>query len=279
MINKARAKKRLKAGANFAVKSIIGLVFISPLILAVFFSLQYEEELTTPPLHLFTSNPYFSNYIEVFQKIPFLTYLKNSLIVCVGAITVQIIVASLAAYGFVFFKFPGKKLLFTAVVAAMSIPGEVVVITNYVTIQNLGLYNTYLGLMITSFTGGTSIFMMRQYYMTLPKDYKEAAILDGCGEFRFLFTIATPLAVPTISALALYLFVHIYNAYFWPLLVTGSMSMRTVQVGVSYLVTGDVVRYSQILASAICAILPTVVVFIFGQDYIINGMTKGGIKG
>ena len=275
----AKTKKRVSRIAPFVIKSLIGLLFISPLIIAVFFSLQIEDELTTPPLHLFTSNPYFKNFLEVFQKVPFFTYLKNSLIVCAGAITVQIIVASLAAYGFVFFNFKFKKVFFALVVSAMSIPGEVVVITNYVTIQNLGLYNTYLGLMITIFVGSTSIFMMRQYYMTLPKDYKEAAELDGCGNLRFLLKIATPLSVPTITSLAMYLFVHVYNAFFWPVLVTGSMDKRTVQVGISFLVSGDVVRYSQILASAIVAILPTVILFIFGQDYIINGMTKGGIKG
>ena len=133
--------------------------------------------------------------------------------------------------------------------------------------------------MITSLIGGTSIFMMRQYYMTLPKDYREAAELDGCGDINFLFRIATPLAIPTISSLAIYLFVSIYNAYFWPVLVTNKMDMRTVQVGVAYLVTADVVQYSQIMASAIVAIVPTVIAYIFGQDYIIKGMTSGGVKG
>ena len=159
------------------------------------------------------------------------------------------------------------------------IPGEVVVITNFVTVQNLGLTNTYLGLIITSLVGGTSIFMMRQYFLTLSKDFKEAATLDGCGDIGFLFRIALPLSLPTLSSLAVYLFVSIYNAYFWPLLVTTKSTMRTVQVGVAQLVAGDVVDYSQILASAMIAIIPTVIAYIFGQDYIIKGMTAGGVKG
>jgi len=155
----------------------------------------------------------------------------------------------------------------------------VVVITNFLTVQALNLTNTYGGLIITSLIGGTSIFMMRQYYLTLPKDYREAAKLDGCGEMNFLFKIATPLAIPTIASLAIYLFVHVYNAYFWPVLVTTEMNMRTVQVGISFLVAGDVVEYSQIMASAVVAIVPSVIAYIFGQDYIIKGMTSGGIKG
>ena len=275
----ARQIKKTKEGLSFAIKLIIGIAFISPLILAVLFSLQLEEELMSVPLHLIAKNPTLLNFIEVFQKVPLPNYLKNSLIVCVVAIVGQIIFADMAGYAFSFFEFPGKRLLFAMVLGAMMIPGEVVVITNFLTVQALNLTNTYAGLIITSLIGGTSIFMMRQYYLTLPKDYREAAKLDGCGEINFLFRIATPLAIPTIASLAIYLFVHVYNAYFWPVLVTTEMNMRTVQVGISFLVAGDVVEYSQIMASAVVAIVPSVIAYVFGQDYIIKGMTSGGIKG
>lgn len=275
----ARQIRKTKEGLSFAAKTLIGILFISPIILGFLFACQTEKELMSIPLHLIAQNPTIQNFVEVFQKVPLLNYLKNTLIVCVGAIVGQIVIADLAAYGFVYFNFPGKSLLWMMVLGSMMIPGEVVVITNFITVQNLGLVNTYLGLMVTSFIGGTSIFMMRQYYMTLPKDYREAAELDGCGDVNFLFRIATPLAIPTIASLAIYLFVQIYNAYFWPVLVTNKMDMRTIQVGISYLVTADVVQYSQIMASAIIAIIPTVVAYIFGQDYIIKGMTSGGVKG
>ena len=275
----AKKIRKLKSGGSFLLKVILGIAFISPLIIGLAFSVQTEEALVTYPLRLFTDNPTIANYAEVFRKVPLLHYLKNSVIVCFFAILGQVIFSSLAAYAFVFFDFRFKKTLWTLVLMTMMIPGEVVVITNFVTVQNLNLTNTYLGLMITSLIGGTSIFMMRQYYMTLPKDYREAAELDGCGDINFLFRIATPLAIPTISSLAIYLFVSIYNAYFWPVLVTNKMDMRTVQVGVAYLVTADVVQYSQIMASAIVAIVPTVIAYIFGQDYIIKGMTSGGVKG
>lgn len=275
----ARQIRKTKEGVSFAVKLIIGILFISPIILAVLFSLQLEEELMSVPLHLIAKNPTLFNFADVFRKVPLLSYLKNSLIVCVVAIVGQIIFADMAGYAFAFFDFPGKRLLFAMVLGAMMIPGEVVVITNFLTVQALNLTNTYGGLIITSLIGGTSIFMMRQYYLTLPKDYREASKLDGCGEMNFLFKIATPLAIPTIASLAIYLFVHIYNAYFWPVLVTTEMEMRTVQVGISFLVAGDVVEYSQIMASAVIAIIPSVIAYIFGQDYIIKGMTSGGIKG
>lgn len=275
----ARKKRKIKEDSYFALKVIIGIAFICPLIIGLAFSIQSEGQLVTYPLRLFTANPTLENYVEVFRKVPLLHYLKNSVIVCFFAILGQVIFSSLAAYAFVFFDFRFKKTLWTLVLMTMMVPGEVVVITNYVTIQNWGLINTFLGLIITHLISGTGIFMMRQYYMTLPKDFKEAATIDGCGDMGFLFRIATPLSIPTISALAIYLFVSIYNAFFWPLLVTNKDTMRTVQIGISFLVTSDIISYGQILAGAVVAIIPSVVAYIFGQDYIIKGMTAGGVKG
>ena len=275
----ARKKRKIKEGSYFALKVILGIAFISPLIIGLAFSIQSEEQLVTYPLRLFTENPTFENYTEVSRKVPLLHYLKNSVIMCFFSILGQVVFSSLAAYAFVYFDFRFKKALWTLVLMTMMVPGEVVVITNYVTVQNWGLINTFLGLIITNLISGTAIFMMRQYYMTLPKDFKEAATIDGCSDMGFLFRIATPLSIPTISALAIYLFVSIYNAFFWPLLVTNKDTMRTVQIGISFLVTSDIISYGQILAGAVVAIIPSVVAYIFGQDYIIKGMTAGGVKG
>lgn len=275
----AKQSRKLKSGGSYALKLLLGLAFVSPLFIGLFFSIQTEEALATYPLRLITDNPTLANYIEVFNKVPLLLYLKNSVIVCVVSILGQVIFSSLAAYAFVYFKFPLKNLFWTLILSTMMIPGEVVVITNYITVQNWGLINSYAGLIITNLISGTAIFMMRQYYMTLPKDFKEAATIDGCGDMGFLFRIATPLSIPTIASLAIYLFVGIYNAYFWPLLVTNKNAMRTVQIGISFLVTADIISYGQILAGAVVAIIPSVVAYIFGQDYIIKGMTSGGVKG
>ena len=115
--------------------------------------------------------------------------------------------------------------------------------------------------------------------MQLPKDFKEAATLDGCGDIGFLLKIAMPLSVSTISALAIYQFIRIYNAFFWPLLVTNKDIWRTVQIGVAYLVYGDVEEYGKVIAAAMVAMAPAVITFILGQDYIVKGMVSSGIKG
>lgn len=275
----ARTKKRAAEAAGFTVKLALGLVFISPLIIGLFFSFQTEQELMSYPLHLLPQHFTLENYQAVFAKVPLLLYLKNSVIVCVIAIFAQVIFATLAAYAFACFEFPFKKLLFSLVLATTMVPGEVVVVTNYLTIQNMGLTNSYAGLVLPSLISGTAIFLMRQYFLALPKEYKEAATIDGCREIGYLFRVAMPLAVPTFASLAIYLFVQIYNQFFWPLLVTHENTMRTIQIGIAFLVTGDVISFGQILAGAMIAILPSVLGYILGQDYIIQGMTAGGIKG
>ena len=274
-----RQKKKTADALSFAAKSVIGILFISPLLVGLCFSFQTDQELMSYPLHLISTSPTLQSYIEVLQQVPLLHYLKNSAIMCFICIIAQVVISCLAAYGFVFFDFPFKKQLFTLVLVTTMIPGEVVVITNYITIQQMNLIDSYAGLVLPSLISGTAIFLMRQYFMTLPKDYKEAATLDGCGDMGFLFHIAVPLSIPTISSLAVYLFVQIYNQFFWPLLVTNADEMRTIQIGISFLVAADVINYGHILAGAVIAIIPSGLIYIFGQDYIIKGMTAGGLKG
>lgn len=274
-----RTRKKVGSALGFVIRLLIGLLFISPLLIGLLFSFQPNSEVGTAPLHFFTDNPTIENYIYVLKNVPVARYLFNTLITCAVCIFSQLILASLAAYAFVYFKFKGRNLLFTLILTTMMIPGDVVVMTNYITIQNLGLVDTYPALMITSLVTGTSIFMMRQYFMTLPTELKEAATLDGCGDMRFLFKIAMPLSVPTCAALAIQSFIHLYNAYFWPLLVTTTKEMRTVQIGMADLISGDGIHYGNVLAGAVLCIIPSVLVFIFGQDYLIKGMTAGAVKG
>lgn len=275
----ALQKKRTINAISLFFKIVIGLVFIAPIIVCILFSLQQEGEIATLTPKLFTANPTLENYRTVLNTMPIFTYLKNSLVVCLLTIVIQMFLVSFAAYAFSFFEFKGKKALFTLILMAMMIPPDIVVITNFVTVQRLHLTDTYLGLILPSLVSGMGIFLMRQYYMTVPKELKDAAVIDGCGHFRFLFQILLPMSVPTIASLALYTFIIEYNHYFWPLLVTNTDKMRTIQIGVSMLVRSDWLEYGPMLAGAAVAIIPPALIFIIGQDYIVKGMTDGAVKG
>lgn len=274
-----KQKKIFLSALSFTLKVALGLLFISPLIICVLFSFQPEELIGRTPPTFFTNRPTLDHYRWVFQNISVLSYMKNSLVVCFITITCQVFFASLAAYAFTFFEFPGKSLLFTLILASMMIPGDIVIITNYAQIQKWGMTDKYIGLVLPHLISGTAIFLMRQCYMTLPKDIKSAATIDGCGDMGFLFRIAMPLSIPSVASLSIYLFILIYNQYFWPLLVTNKDTMRTIQIGMAMLVSSERLQYGPLLAGAATCILPVVVIFIFGQDYIVKGMTAGSVKG
>lgn len=271
--------KHIKGISFYTLKFCIGIVFIMPIIFCLFYSFKPEALITITPPTLLTPNPTLDHYKWVITNLPFFTYLKNSLLVCLISILSQVIIASLSAYAFAFFEFRGKKLIFSLIIATMMIPADIVIIINYALIQKWDLLDSYMGLAFPTLISGTAIFMMRQYYLTIPKSLKDASVIDGCGDMQFLFKIAMPLSVPTIASLSLYLFIVIYNMFLWPLLVTNTDKMRTVQIGISMIVFSERLEYGPLLAGSIACILPVVLVFIFGQDYIVRGMTAGSIKG
>lgn len=270
----------MKQNAEYIIKVLTGMTFIFPILIGVVFSFAPSRILySLPTFGEYWEKVSFENYVWVWNNIPVARYILNTFIVCAIVIIMQIIISSLAAYSFANFEFRGKALLFALIQVAMMIPGEVTVITNYMQVYDWGLTDTYLGLSITSMVAGTSIFMMRQTFLSQVKDIKEAAVLDGCGEMRYFFKMAMPLARPTIVSLVLMRFIGIYNAYFWPLLVTNKDTMRTIQVGMARLVGTDMPEYGYILAGAVICIVPSVIVFILGQDYLVKGMSDGAVKG
>jgi len=275
-----RARKRRRETRAYLLRLGIGILFLSPLAIGLLFSFVPNEYLSSlPTFKSVFNNLTLDNYRWVFKNIPVLTYAKNSFIMSVIVIVMQILLASFAAYAFSFFEFKGRDFFFRMVLTAMMIPGTVVVITNFLFIQELGLLNTYLGLTMKYFVGGTAIFMMRQFFKTIPLELKDAAEMDGCGEMRFLFTVAMPLAVPMYAALTLFLFIDMYNAYLWPLLVAQRQEMQTVQIGMAMIVDAEFMHYGYILAGAIVSIIVPLVVFLIGQDYLVRGMMAGAVKG
>ena len=273
-------KKQVMPKIWIVLKVILGLIFISPVLVGFLFSFVPNELLHgLPTLSQIFGNLTLNNYKWVIGYVPILRYLLNTLIVCVTVVASSTILSCMAGYAFACFEFKAKAFLFNLILVAMMIPADVTVITNYLNVQKWGLINTYPGLCITMLVGGTAIFMMRQYFLQLPKDIKEAAIMDGCGHMRFLLQIGVPMAVPTISALAITEFIGVYNRYFWPMLIAQKKEMQTMQIGMAMLVDVETVNYGNILAGAMICIIAPVIVFLIAEDHIIKGMTAGSVKG
>ena len=276
------SKKAAKYWTGYAVKILIGCLICAPLLVCFCSAFKTESDVVNslgwaamlPP-----TNPTIENFIGVLSRVPMHKFLFNTLIQCTIVIVSQVIFCSLAAYALTYFDFKGKNLLFTFVLTTMMIPGDVVIIANYIQIQKWNLTNTHLGMALPMLIGGMGIFLMRQYYLTLPRDLREAADIDGCGDLGFFFRIALPLSVPSLAALSIREFITVYNRYFWPLLVTNTENMRTIQLAVATLKDAEFNSTAQDMACAACCIVPVVLVFVIGHKYIVKGMTAGAVKG
>lgn len=277
--NNNKVKRQVGSIAGLIIKILIGIIIISPLIYGLSVSFMPRVDVMSNPPKLVPSDPTMRNYQEVSKAIPFFRYLLNTIIVCSIEIICQVFFCSFAAYSFTFFKFKGKDLIFSLILASMMIPGETTVVSNYLTIQSFRLIDTYLAIVAPTLVSGMGIFLMRQYFLTVPKEMKEAATVDGCGHIGFFFRILMPISSSSITSLAIYLFVNCYNRFFWPLLVTNSDKMRTIQIGASFLKNSEDVDYGVVMAGAILCLIPSVFVFIFGMKYLVKGMTAGAVKG
>ena len=166
-----------------------------------------------------------------------------------------------------------------ALLATMMIPTESLIISNYLTIGDLGLYDTYLAMILPSLASAMSIFFMRQAFMQVPRALYEVARMEGCGNLRYLFTMLLPLSKGSIGAICIYTFINAWNSYLWPLLVTNQTSMRTVQIGVGMLYDREAASYNMIMAGITIVLIPSVLVFVVGQKQILSGTLSGAIKG
>lgn len=268
----------MKNNLGLLGKILVGLIYTIPVWIAIIFSFHSNADFTKLPLTIWTDNPTLENFKYVLENVPIFDYLKNTFIVILICIPCQVILSSMAAYAFSFLEFPMKNVVFSIFLTTMMIPGEVIIVANYLTVQSLGLVNTYLGMCVTNLCGAGSIFMLRQNMLSMPKELWEAARMDGCGKVRYFVRIALPLSKSILSAMAINSFIGVYNAYFWPLLVTTRNEYHTIQIGMAQLTASTANRYGYVLAGAVLCMLIPAIAFLFGQDKIVEGMTAGAVK-
>ena len=275
----ALRRRRIRSAVLVSLNVVMALFILFPLLYAVSVSLMPGSELFTMEMNLLPKHPDFTNYLRAWTQVPLVRFIFNSFLVS-GCITLgQIITCSLAAFAFSFLHFKGKNLLFLLVMATMMVPGEATIISNYLTVSSLGILDSYLVLILPSLTSAMGIFLFRQFYMTFPMSLYESAKLDGCSNLRFIVSILLPLTKSAIGAMSVYTFINAWNMYMWPLLVTGSQEMRTVQIGISMLDNTDAQSITLMMAGVVSVIIPSMVIFIVGQKQLIRGMFSGAVKG
>lgn len=220
------------------------------------------------------------NYISVFNKIPLWKYFINSLFVAIVTTLGQVIISALAGYAFARMTFKWRDGLFLLVLITMLVPPQVNIIPLFFLMRQFHWINTYQALILPGLFGGFGIFMMRQYFLGLPKDLEESAKIDGCNIFSTFFKIALPLAIPAIATLSIFTFVTTWNSFMWPLIVTNTESMRTLPVGLAIFKGSfrEITLWGDLLACSVICTIPVIGVFIFGKKYFINDILQGGVK-
>jgi sn-glycerol 3-phosphate transport system permease protein len=262
---------------RYVLLCIVTFLVVFPIYTTVVAALKPGSEVLKNPLVPTTIT--FDVLIEAWNEGRLGRYLLNSFVVAFVVTIAQVITSVLAAYAFAMLEFPGKRAVFLVFVATLLVPAEATLVVNLDTVDNLGWLNTYQGLAVPFLATAFGIFLLRQVFLTLPRDLRDAAAIDGVGHLGFLRHVAVPLVRPTIGALALFSFLGTWNQYLWPNLVINEADMNTVQSGLRLLSRSSLSEPNLVMAGTVIAAVPIFIALFVFQRQLVRGLTAGAVKG
>ena len=238
-----------------------GILIITPLLFMVSTSFKTDSQIWKYDIQWIPKPIILDNYKRVFTDMPFGKFFTNSVIVAGGVTLGQIVTGYLAAYAFARIRFAGRDKIFMIFLATMMIPSYVLIIPQYIMVDKLGMMNRYGAMILPAVVSAFSIFLLRNFMYSIPFELDEAAMIDGCNRLQILLRIIVPLTKPALSAMVIFVFMNAWNNFLWPLLVTSSESMRTIPLALSYFQTSNDAEYGPLMAAALVASLPILIVF------------------
>jgi multiple sugar transport system permease protein len=261
-----------------AVAALFILV-VFPFYWMIVTSLQPQDAVFSVPPQLWPKHVTFQNYIDAWNAAPWLRYFGNTLFVAVASTLISLTTSSLAAFAFACINFKGKEALFSLVLSVMMIPAATTLIPNFLIIRTLGWYDKFYALIIPFAASVFGIFLLRQYFMSMPKELWEAAQIDGASRLRYFRSIALPLAKPAIVTIAINSFLGSWTSFLWPTVMTQSQNKQLIEVALNAFLGENSQQWSQLAAASVFTTVPIVVLFFFVQRQFIEGIGGGGIKG
>lgn len=273
-----RRRRRRHLG-QYLVLTIAAVIVLLPVYVTLAFSLQSGSSALDFPSSLFPFPPELGVFRRVFEIGNLGRYLVNSAIVSVAITVLQVLTSILAGYAFAYLRFPLRNGVFIAFLATLMVPSEVTIIANYDTIVSFGWLDSYQGLVVPFMATAFGTFLVRQAFLAVPQDLRDAARLDGYGHWGFMWGVAVPLARPAIAALAVFSFLLAWNQYLWPLLITDTDDMRTVQIGLKALASTNVNDFNLVFAGTVLASIPIFALLLAFQKQLVRGLTSGAVKG
>ncbi len=260
------------------VAVIVGVIFVFPVLWLVLSSFKPGNELFTFPLTFFPKNFTVENFVTAWQKMDFMLYMMNTAFVTIVATVLTVLMSAITGYALAKYRYKWMNVLFVCVLATTMLPTEVIMTPSFEVIRRLGLYNNLWGLIVPTIGSMTGIFLMRQFYITVPDALIEAARIDGANEGKIFLRIMLPIAKSTIAILAIFSFRWRWNDYIWPLIVIDDPNKYTLQLALRNLAGALSIDWTTLLAASVITMIPILVIFILCQKQIMNANTSSGVK-
>ena len=278
----AASLSRQKKLANFLTYTFLILLSIS-MLLPFFWmasaSLQMDKDVFRFPFRWIPREPRWKNYLLIWKRVPFLTFIMNTVKLTTIITALQIFTSSLAAYAFAKLRFKGRDLIFTCYIATIAIPWQVYMVPQFIIMRRLGLGDSHLALILLQTFTAFGVFLMRQFFVSIPGELSEAARIDGLGEYGIFFRIILPNAKPALATLTIYSLVLVWNDFMGPLIYLSSEKLKTIQLGLRMFIAQYSAEYSLIMAASLVSLVPIILLFVFLQRFFIEGVATSGIKG
>lgn len=272
-------KQKVTMALLYTLLVLCSLAMLVPFIWMLSSSLKLDKDVFTFPIEWIPSNPRWENYAEIWTTIPLGQFLKNTVKLTLIVTFLQLLTSSFAAYAFAKLQFKGRDFLFLGYVATIAMPWQVYMVPQFMMIRSFGLNNTHLAIICLQAFSAFGVFLMKQFYMSVPDELCEAARIDGMSEYRIWAQIMLPLSKPALSTLTIFTFVNTWNDFLGPLLYLTRMELKTIQIGLRMFISQYSSEYGLIMAASVVALIPVVIVFLALQKFFVQGVATAGLKG
>jgi multiple sugar transport system permease protein len=273
-------RMRIQRAITYVCLTGVSISFLIPFVWLVLSALKPSDEIFVFPPVWIPKHFEWHNFVDAMTEVPFGRYALNTLLIAVVNVIGNVVSCSLVAYGFARFRFPGRRILFMILLATLMIPSQVLLVPQFILFQKLGWMNTFLPLTVPAFFGSAFfVFLLRQFFMTIPVELEEAARIDGAGPFRIFFTIVLPLIKPALTAVAVFSFQGAWNDFLGPLMYLNDPDKFTLQLGLAQFQGTFHTQWNLIMAASVVVTLPMLIIFFLAQRYFVQGITLTGSKG
>lgn len=271
--------KKIGKIALYTVLVFLAAVTLIPFVWMILSSLKLDREVFAFPFRWLPEEFQWGNYVKIWEKVPMLTFFKNTAILAVSVTIIQTLTSSFAAYAFAKMTFKGRDVLFLCYIATIAVPWQVYMLPQFIMMRSFGLYDNLASIMCLQAFSAFGVFLMRQFYQNIPTDLCEAARIDGLSEYGIWARIMLPLSKAAIATLVIFTFVNTWNDYMGPLIYLSSDKNKTIQVGLRRFIQENTTEYHLIMAASVVSLVPVTIVFLCLQKYFIEGIATSGLKG